>query len=412
MNIFKILSSGDQKLKEPAVTSFLAYLLDPYDTHGLKTIFLEYFLKPVIENPNNFEVYKEFCIKDKKTGKQRIKSNLIYDYEFDINSEVSTFFKEDSILNDGKKRNDIDIVIEITSKNNAESNKHYFLIENKIQDGAINGAIDKKDQDRAINGAKDKKDDQLTSQVKSFLDEFDLIDNSAAKSVCTIFLTHDSKRAESYYRAFITAREKAEELNKPKKILPKEKGKTLDDVKFTSHHHYWNKENTGIYSILNDILSKESIGFIEPVQDYTKHTIKAFMNFIDSGFKSKKDEKDESYKKKYYETIDEIFAIWGINEENKALTNKIITELKNEGISLAFTNRHISIKKPMNICGIIKPAKTIKSSIPCFIKNSSAISYDNDYKLGKDGWYHLTVNEKNIDKFIQNASNLINAANK
>ncbi|MBL0287738.1 MAG: hypothetical protein IPQ19_10130 [Bacteroidetes bacterium] len=95
-----------------------------------------------------------------------------------------------------------------------------------------------------------------------------------------------------------------------------------------------------------------------------------------------------------------------------ALTNKILTELKNEDIGLAFTNRHISIKKPRNICGIMKPAKTIKSSIPCFIKGNMAINYDKDYILAKNGWYHLSVNENNIDRFIQNIRNLINNDNK
>ena len=50
MNIFKILSSGDQKLKEPAVTSFLAFLLDPYESHGLKAELLNKILKPIAES--------------------------------------------------------------------------------------------------------------------------------------------------------------------------------------------------------------------------------------------------------------------------------------------------------------------------------------------------------------------------
>ena len=60
----------------------------------------------------------------------------------------------------------------------------------------------------------------------------------------------------------------------------------------------------------------------------------------------------------------------------------------------------------------MKPAKTIKSSIPCFIKGNMAINYDKDYILAKNGWYHLSVNENNIDRFIQNIRNLINNDNK
>ena len=141
MNIFKILSSGDQKLKEPAVTSFLAFLLDPYESHGLKTKFLEYFLKPIVENEKYYEIYKNLVVKNKE-GKVKIKSNLIYEFDFNIDIEVSKYFIDeviDNITNEAvsiKKRNDIDIVISITNKNNEEE-KYTFIIENKLNDGAI-----------------------------------------------------------------------------------------------------------------------------------------------------------------------------------------------------------------------------------------------------------------------------------
>ncbi|MBK6338436.1 MAG: PD-(D/E)XK nuclease family protein [Bacteroidetes bacterium] len=383
MNIFKILSSGDQKLKEPAVTSFLAFLLDPYESHGLKTKFLEYFLKPIVENEKYYEIYKNLVVKNKE-GKVKIKSNLIYEFDFNIDIEVSKYFIDeviDNITNEAvsiKKRNDIDIVISITNKNNEEE-KYTFIIENKLNDGAISN-----------------KGNQLEKQLKSYVAELKNLDS---ENICSIFLTPNSPSSNNYFNKF----SEIEKYNS----MPK-------------YHHNWKnetnetKENTGVYYFLNDILAKESVGIIEPIQDYTKHTIKAFMNFIEIGFKSISDEKDEdeSYKKKYYKTIDEIFDIWAINEENKALTNKILTELKNEDIGLAFTNRHISIKKPRNICGIMKPAKTIKSSIPCFIKGNMAINYDKDYILAKNGWYHLSVNENNIDRFIQNIRNLINNDNK
>ena len=35
MNIFKILSSGDGSIKEPNISAFLGYLLDPNQEHGL-----------------------------------------------------------------------------------------------------------------------------------------------------------------------------------------------------------------------------------------------------------------------------------------------------------------------------------------------------------------------------------------
>ena len=44
MNIFKILSDGDGSIKEPNVSAFLAYLLDPTQSHGLGTKFFEKFV--------------------------------------------------------------------------------------------------------------------------------------------------------------------------------------------------------------------------------------------------------------------------------------------------------------------------------------------------------------------------------
>lgn len=254
------------------------------------------------------------------------------------------------------------------------------------------------------------------------MDELERKEEELNSKVCSIFLTPQTDSSMKYFEAFKNGIERKNEMDSPKNTVYH---------KPISYHHYWKAieetkesdmgkyKNTeevassivGVYNFLNDILSKESVGLIEPIQDYTKHTIKAFMNFIDSGFKSKKDESVTS-KKNYYETIDEIFAIWDINDENKALANKIISELQNENIILAKTESLISIKKQMNICGIFKPPKTIKSSIPCFIKYNSTHSYDSDYKLAKDGFYRVNVNNNNIDKFIQNARDLIGMTNK
>ncbi len=50
MNIFKILSSGDGSIKEPNVSAFLGYLLDPNKEHGLKDYLLKIVLKKLNEN--------------------------------------------------------------------------------------------------------------------------------------------------------------------------------------------------------------------------------------------------------------------------------------------------------------------------------------------------------------------------
>lgn len=44
MNIFRILSAGDGHIYEPSISSFLAYLLDPKNDHGLGDEFLRSFV--------------------------------------------------------------------------------------------------------------------------------------------------------------------------------------------------------------------------------------------------------------------------------------------------------------------------------------------------------------------------------
>ena len=44
MNIFEVLSRGNGSVNEENVSAFLAYLLDPNETHGLSGVFLEAFV--------------------------------------------------------------------------------------------------------------------------------------------------------------------------------------------------------------------------------------------------------------------------------------------------------------------------------------------------------------------------------
>ena len=48
MNIFKILSSGDGSIKEPSISAFLGYLLDPRQEHGLKDGLLKALIGPLV----------------------------------------------------------------------------------------------------------------------------------------------------------------------------------------------------------------------------------------------------------------------------------------------------------------------------------------------------------------------------
>ena len=90
MNIFKILSSYDGSIKEPNISSFLAYLLDLNEDHGLSDLLL----KSIIQDFKNINI--DFFSKIK---------NDLNQYEIKINPEYSVFLDN--------KRRDIDVVIEI-----------------------------------------------------------------------------------------------------------------------------------------------------------------------------------------------------------------------------------------------------------------------------------------------------------
>jgi len=113
MNIFKILSSYDGSIKEPNISSFLAYLLDLNEDHGLSDLLLMSIIQD-FKDKNSF-----FFGRIKKTLNQ---------FDVRINPEYPVFFDN--------KRRDIDIVVEIYEEKN-EIPLYSLCIENKITDNSI-----------------------------------------------------------------------------------------------------------------------------------------------------------------------------------------------------------------------------------------------------------------------------------
>lgn len=109
MNIFNELSSGDYKLNEPAITSFLKYIIDPDKDHGLKYLFLS-----DIEN----SIFPQ------------AKQDKVQQYELEIKIEAK--------LRKNDSRKDTDILILFRS-NEGELIK-VICIENKIRDSSVSGS--------------------------------------------------------------------------------------------------------------------------------------------------------------------------------------------------------------------------------------------------------------------------------
>ena len=161
MNIFKILSSYDGSIKEPNISSLLAYLLDFNEDHGLSDLLLKSILLNFKEVNQNFF--------------NKIKLADLTQYDVKINPEYSVFL--------GNKRRDIDIVIEFYDENKTEP-VYSLCIENKITDNSIQ-----------------KNDNQLKEELEGLQKEYH--ENEWKTEIYFCFLTlEESNKSEQEFKTF------------------------------------------------------------------------------------------------------------------------------------------------------------------------------------------------------------------
>lgn len=281
MNIFKILANGDGRINEPNVSAFLGYLLNPYEDHGLGFEFLERFLQPYFETTEiDFNTRK-------------------YDYEIVF---------EQAFKKDGKKQI-VDIVIlcfENGSKNIKESKvkslieqkpslKFIFIVENKIKN--------------------QKPTNQFNKQFENVVSHLKI----PPEKIVSIYVTPNSE-------SFI------DEFNSSK-------------IKNKFQWHWKNNENSDLndlYNLLLDIIKEESSGFIEAINEYTRHTLISFIKFIENDFKSQIIEKKEFAEGKYKK---DIFGIDQFdqfrdkyNERLDELSWRTLSEVRDKLINLKNNN--------------------------------------------------------------------------
>ncbi len=191
MNIFETLNHGKGCINEENISSFLAYLLDPNEDHGLETVFLEKFLNKL--NLSDGEI------------KTTDMNNLDITLEFPADKRY------------------IDIVF--------ETSEHIIAIENKILE-------------------KSKQNGQLQDEYNGLKisDEY----KNSNKAILMIYL------------------------------VPEDKGEKIELDKSRNDDYKLLLWQDVIKDVLMDILNDETQGKINPIYDYTKHTIKAFINFLNS----------------------------------------------------------------------------------------------------------------------------------
>lgn len=281
MNIFKILSSGDGSIKEPNVSAFLGYLLDPNKEHGLK----DFLLKTVLERLTENNTITSLMVNENIV-------NLTNDSDFKIDVEL----EKTVTIKSGKKK-DIDIVINIFK----DTELIFILcIENKINAGSA---------------TKNQLNEQLEGIQKEGVD---------INKIGFIYLTpKNCPKCKEEYENF-----KNSNNNIPAK------------------HLSWNED---IYNLLVEMLDKESKGMIEPIFDYSKYTIKAFMNFIKTDFQSLKDEKSNINKIRYSNIEDYIASKQkSKSDEQKSFLRKLIKGIEDEcqnSLEFTYAESKINVKK-------------------------------------------------------------------
>lgn len=116
MNLFDILSAGKRTLNEENVSSFLAWLLDPSQSHGCSSLFLSRMLEAI--DKKAFKRWTEqfsFTVSYRKASDFSV--NVLMEFPVSYNTEV---------------RRDIDVLIILSDK----TSTHIIAIENKIREGA------------------------------------------------------------------------------------------------------------------------------------------------------------------------------------------------------------------------------------------------------------------------------------
>lgn len=243
MNIFRILSSNDGSINEPNVSSFLAYLLDPNEDHGISSLLLQEILNEFIK------VNKDFL--SKIQFENRVTDLSKYSrYIINIIPELTVDFDK----NGKKKKRDIDIILEIIDSKTKEI-VYSICLENKITDQSIS-----------------KNDSQLEEELKGLENHY---------SECEI--------SPEIYVIYLTP--------SPSEISRRSFNKLEYEKKY---HLYWDKHENSVFNKLIKIFNNENEGLIDPINNQASYLIKSFLSFIKTNFKSYVEEREEKLEKKNY----------------------------------------------------------------------------------------------------------------
>lgn len=418
MNIFKVLSSGDGAIKEPNLSAFLAYLLNPKEDHGLGASFLEKVLEP-------------FLAEKKKDTKLKTILDPLFSHDgtleddpYILDLSISSRFNIDIVLEKairnttiynfdakntgkGKTKEIVDIIIKITQhqKLKPEDLNYLFEQESPVALILLENKINKTN----------KAGEQLSAQYKNSLVDLPNYINKKywpewKDKICTILVSTAEKTTCDQFVDF------KREINDNSIHISWKNNKDYTDG---------NSPTASIKNICQELLRESNEGIISPINHYASDTIKALINFIEYDFSSNADDQQRGGQKskvipygsveEIYEKKPEIFEpdMWTFVKDISKKLKADFTSLKN--ISHDYTKTHVMTIKYYNekIADISANSKskvdlTFKWKI--FPKKSEILNkgytkdfYKNlksifkDVEINSNGYYYITLSERNLD---------------
>jgi hypothetical protein len=226
MNIFEILASGDNGLREVHVSSVLGWLLDPYHDHGLGIEVLKRLVSALFEGT---PLHKEIMDSEYSGVEMKERRRI----------ETSIMLEKEVYCKESNKNRSIDIVVTI--------NKNFILaIENKIR-------------------VSSKEHGQVKDEICGLLDvpEYDNTDGFGIKGFYFIYLVKQNN--ELAYAA--------KELENQLPVFTK----PLSWINS-------NKSELSMSKLLSDILIDHSQCNINPVPAETLFLLRSFVRFAENGF--------------------------------------------------------------------------------------------------------------------------------
>lgn len=229
MNIFKVLASGKKSFQEETASAIIAWFMNPKMEHGLGYLFLTKVIERIDNNREDIRTLLDgLRLRLRSSGGEEPTVSCYLEYS------VEGAF--------------IDIVFEI----DANKERWTISIENKIYPQS----------------AQDKF--QLKKQYTGLRSKYLKDECNKDRKIAMIFLVPLENETEDLFPQI------QDEFNGLGDLQD-------SDIKGIFSWQQSNKYSS-IASIIAEILEDESKGIIEPISEYTRHTLKAFSRFIADDF--------------------------------------------------------------------------------------------------------------------------------